>query len=168
MRLSELATKDPLTGIRNKTAYNQEAENIKFNMAAGNTFFGLAMIDMNDLKYINDTFGHEKGDIAIRKLCMTVCEVFEHSPVFRVGGDEFVVILRGADYDNASKLTEKFSRIMAATHIDATLPEWERISAAIGYAIFDEHKDITFEDVFSRADKKMYDNKAEMKRQVRE
>ncbi|MCR5279946.1 MAG: GGDEF domain-containing protein [Lachnospiraceae bacterium] len=164
MRLSELATKDALTGIRNKTAYSQEVENIKIQMAAGNKFFGVAMIDMNDLKYVNDTFGHEKGDIAIKKLCKTVCEVFEHSPVFRVGGDEFVVILRGTDYDNALKLTKKFSRIMGAMHIDATLPEWERINAAVGYAIFDEIKDYSYEDVFERADKKMYDNKAETKK----
>ena len=55
-------------------------------------------IDLNNLKTINDTYGHDKGNIAIMKLANMICEVFSKSPVFRIGGDEFAVILFKKDY----------------------------------------------------------------------
>ncbi len=166
MKLTELATKDALTGIRNKTAYDQEVERIKERLDAGDTFFGIAMIDMNCLKDINDKFGHEKGDEAVRKLCGVVCEVFDHSPVFRIGGDEFAVILRGGDYDRSSALSKEFTEQILAVHSDESLPEWERISAAIGFALFDPELDTYYEDVFKRADMAMYEKKAGMKQEA--
>ena len=69
--------------------------------------FGIAMIDLNNLKVINDTYGYEEGNYAIKKLCEIVCSVFSHSLVFRIGGDEFVVILKGADqkmYENKNEM----------------------------------------------------------------
>ena len=78
---------DALTGIRNKMAYDYEVEKLEKDLADGFNEFGLAMVDLNFLKKSNDTYGHEKGNISIRRLCMLVCEVFEHSPVFRIGGN---------------------------------------------------------------------------------
>lgn len=66
------------------------------------------MIDLNYLKLINDNFGHDKGNIAIKKICNIVCVTFKHSPVFRIGGDEFVVILENEDYDNIHTLIKQF------------------------------------------------------------
>ena len=78
---------DALTGIRNKMAYDYEVEKLEKDLADGFNEFGLAMVDLNFLKKTNYTYGHEKGNISIRRLCMLVCEVFEHSPVFRIGGN---------------------------------------------------------------------------------
>ncbi len=158
-----LANKDALTGIRNKTAYDNEVKQLEWSIGDGFKDFGIAMIDLNFLKRINDTFGHEQGNVAIKKLCFIVCHVFEHSPVFRVGGDEFVVILRGSDLKNIDGLVDKFNSTLDDMAKDKSLAQWERVSAAIGVAFFDPARDDSVENVFKRADKNMYARKKEMK-----
>ena len=161
--MRSLAVRDALTGVRNKTAYDAEVKKIEEEMTEGFTAFGLAMVDLNFLKRTNDTYGHEKGNVAIKKLCMLVCNVFKHSPVFRIGGDEFVVILRNNDYDQVDALVEEFNAHLATYQNDNSLEPWEQISAAIGIARFDQNTDTNVEDVFKRADQAMYDRKVAMK-----
>ena len=161
--LSELANKDALTGVRNRTAYDRYMERLQQELAEGDEKFGLAMADLNYLKIINDNYGHYKGNVAIQKFCGTLCDVFGHSPVFRIGGDEFVVILKGHDYDNCAELVLEFDRRLETLRQDDTLEEWEKISAAIGFALYDAALDRSPEDVSIRADKAMYDRKKEMK-----
>ena len=161
--MNTLANKDSLTGVRNRTAYDAESKRIEAEIAEGKTEVGLAMIDMNFLKRINDTYGHEKGSFAIKKLCQIVCNIFKHSPVFRIGGDEFVAILKNDDYQNADKLAQEFNLQMETISNDNKLKPWEQISAALGLALFDSKKDATLNDVFKRADFKMYMRKKEMK-----
>ncbi len=161
--MQELAIKDPLTGIRNKTAYDHEVSVLEKDLADGFNEFGLAMVDLNFLKKTNDTYGHEKGNISIRRLCMLVCEVFDHSPVFRIGGDEFIVVLKFRDYKNIDSLIEDFNARLEAVQADDELQPWEKISAAIGYAKYDKTMDKTVDDVFKRADKAMYERKVAMK-----
>ena len=163
MQFSEMATKDALTGIRNKTAYDKEVEKIVADMQSGNDKFGVVMVDLNYLKKINDEYGHEKGNIAIQNLCKVVCTVFDHSPVFRIGGDEFVAILRGEDYKNIDFLIDVFNNKLDDLQADATLNPWDKTSAAIGYALFDGALDLTYDDVFKRADEAMYQRKKDMK-----
>ena len=163
MQFSEMATKDALTGIRNKAAYDKEVEKILADMQKGNDKFGVVMVDLNYLKKINDEYGHEKGNVAIQNLCRIVCTVFDHSPVFRFGGDEFVAILRGEDYKNIDFLIEVFNNKLDDLQADATLKPWEKTSAAIGYALFDGSLDLTYDDVFKRADEAMYTRKKAMK-----
>ncbi len=121
------------------------------------------MIDLNFLKRMNDTYGHEKGNIAIKKLCYVICHVFKHSPVFRIGGDEFVTILKNEDYKNADALANEFNYQIESISNEKLLKPWEQISAAIGIALFDISKDTNVEDVFRRADQKMYLRKKQMK-----
>lgn len=163
-RFNELANRDALTGIRNKTAYNREIESMDWNLKTGVLEnFGIAMIDLNFLKKINDSFGHEKGDLAIQKLSRLTCTIFAHSPVFRIGGDEFVVILKGSDYTNSKELIAGFKATMAIIAEDTKLEPWEKISAAIGVAFYDSNVDGSVINVFQRADKEMYECKKEMK-----
>lgn len=161
--MQELAVKDALTGIRNKMAYDHEVRKLEADLADGFNEFGLAMIDLNYLKRTNDTYGHEKGNISIRRLCMQVCEVFEHSPVFRIGGDEFIVVLKFRDYKNIDNLVDDFNARLEQAQNDETLNPWEQISAAIGYAKFDKTVDKTVDDVFKKADQAMYERKVAMK-----
>ena len=153
--MRELANHDALTGIRNKTAYYADLQRIN------DTKLGLAVADLNYLKKINDTYGHDKGDLAIKKLCRLICEVFSHSAVYRVGGDEFVIILRGEDYDRYDLLAESFNAKLAEMSRDGTLAPWEKISAAIGAAFLEDGDDL--DSLFKRADRVMYDRKKEMK-----
>ena len=161
--MHKLAHKDALTGIMNKTAYDDEIRRIEWQMVDGYTKFGVAMIDLNFLKRINDTFGHEQGNIAIKKLCHIVCNIFEKSLVFRIGGDEFVVILENDDYNNADSLVEKFNATIEEIQKDDSLEQWEKVSASIGVAFYDPITDTSFANVFKRADKLMYIRKKEMK-----
>ncbi len=163
IKLGELVNLDPLTGIRNKAAYDKEVEKVMWELEGGNRKFGVAMIDLNYLKRINDTFGHDKGNIAIIKLCHLVCNTFVHSPVFRIGGDEFVVILKGQDYNNVYELVQQFNDDIDISSSDNSVEYWERTSAAIGYALYDKDIDSGYDNVFRRADKAMYERKKEMK-----
>ena len=163
--MSDLARTDALTGIRNKLAYDQEATILQRELDEGKTEFGIAIVDLNDLKKTNDLYGHDCGDVSLRQLSMITCTTFEHSPVFRIGGDEFAIILRGEDYQHIEELVETFvKRIRALQETDPSkLKPWERISAAIGYAIFDAKLDANVSAVFRRADEHMYENKKQMK-----
>ncbi len=164
-QLGDMAVRDPLTGIRNKNGYHQEVERVIGGIEQGDTKFGVVMVDLNFLKRINDTHGHDKGNESIVKLCKLVCETFAHSPVFRVGGDEFVAIVKGGDYDRVESLVARFNQSVQESSVDESLYPWERTSAAIGYALFDSRYDAGYDDVFRRADKAMYEHKKAMKAQ---
>lgn len=162
--MTELANQDALTGIRNKTAYDRTIRKMEYELDIGSlTEFGIVMIDLNYLKKINDNYGHEQGNLAIKNLCHIVCSVFVHSPVFRIGGDEFVVILRNSDYEAAYSLIAEFKHKLFVMEKDETLQPWEKVSAAIGFAAYDNKLDKNVVEVFNRADKNMYECKKEMK-----
>lgn len=163
MELSELAVKDALTGIRNKMGYDKEVKKCVQEIADGQTDIGVAMIDLNYLKKINDTYGHDRGNVAIVTLCQIVCHIFDHSPVFRIGGDEFVVVLRGHDLEHIDDLIEEFRRQLKERQDNEELQYWEKTSAAIGYAVYDSAVDSDFDSLFKRADEAMYKNKEAMK-----
>lgn len=101
-----MARFDELTGVRNKNAFKEYSESIDDKIKSGekNFSFGLILCDMNDLKLINDTRGHNFGDEYIQRASRIICNIFTHSPVFRIGGDEFVVVLTGEDYENRREL----------------------------------------------------------------
>ncbi len=159
--MNESANKDALTGIRNKNAYDKEVTLIEQEMVHGECEFGIAMVDMNHLKHINDTYGHDKGNVAIQKLCKLVCDTFHHSPVFRIGRDEFVILLKGNDYQKIDKLVSDFNQVVE--HPDPAKESWECPSAAIGYALYDPAIDNNFASVFNRADLAMFEKKKKMK-----
>ena len=168
-QMSELANQDALTGIRNKNAYDREVKKMEYELDMGNLInFGIAMIDLNNLKKINDNFGHEEGNYAIKKLCEIVCNTFVHSPVFRIGGDEFVVILKGSDFAIVYSLIANFKHELFMLEKNENLRPWEKVSAAIGFAEYDNKQDKGIVDVFKRADQKMYEDKKEMKAKMGE
>lgn len=161
--MNELAYKDSLTGIRNKLAYEQEAQRLSWGIAAGNAEFAMAVIDLNFLKKINDNYGHEQGNMALKNLCTLICKTFRHSPVFRIGGDEFCVVLEKNDYHNLDKLIADFSNAIKQNEARTDADPWVAFSAAIGYACFDKEVDRDVNNVLKRADKAMYANKKAMK-----
>ena len=161
-QLEALANRDSLTGIRNKTAYDNEIKSLERNLKLGQTEFGIGVVDLNYLKNINDTYGHEKGNEAIKNICHIVCNIFSRSPVFRIGGDEFAIILKDQDLNNIETLIERFNNKLSALAENNKLSPWEAVSAAIGYATYDCEKDASAVNVFKRADNKMYENKKRM------
>ena len=125
--------------------------------------FAICECDLNNLKLINDTYGHESGDLYIQKCCKAICSFAKHSPVFRIGGDEFVVILQNEDYEYCDELNEK---ILSFLYNEAKKdgPPVEKVSFAVGFSKFDGASDKSLKDVFSRADKEMYLHKHELKK----
>ena len=150
---------DALTGVRNKRSYDSAIDNLRADITQNVARFGIAIIDMNDLKHINDSYGHDHGDEAIVTVCRVICDVFDHSPVYRYGGDEFVVLLRNRDLENINDLVAEFRARIAALCGDQDSSAWERVSAAIGYAVFDPDTDTDTQSVFERADREMYRDK---------
>ena len=106
---------DGLTGVKNVTAYKEYTKEIDKKLRNGNAKFALALFDVNGLKYVNDNFGHEKGNMLIIDSCRCICRTFKRSPVFRIGGDEFVVVVEGEDLNNITHcknvLKEQFEQI---------------------------------------------------------
>ena len=166
-KMTTLANRDSLTGVKSKTAYDGFVTFLNEQIEKGEAQqFGLAMIDLNYLKDTNDNYGHDAGDEALIKLANTICLVFKHSPVYRVGGDEFIVVLRNDDFINHEALIEEFKERITTINNNDNLELHERISAAIGYSEFDKSKDKCVDDVFKRSDKAMYKHKKEMKETI--
>ena len=154
----EKARRDGLTGIKNKTAYGEfEAKLNKQIQSGENVKFAIALCDVNGLKTVNDTLGHIAGDEYIRSASRLVCQTFAHSPVFRIGGDEFVAILRGSDFENRERLEKKFTEAVKE-NVDQ-----HKVVVACGISVFDKEHDKDVSSVFERADALMYKNKMRMK-----
>ena len=153
------ANRDALTGVKNKHAYaDTEAQLDRHIKEKQSVEFAISIFDVNGLKKVNDTQGHQAGDQYIRKGCQIICNIFKHSPVFRIGGDEFAVISQGDDYKNAESLLEKVAELNeknAATG-DVTL--------AGGMSKY--CNDSSVADVFKRADALMYENKKMLKTRI--
>ena len=120
------------------------------------------MLDCNDLKVINDTYGHAKGDIYLQNACTAICRTFKHSPVFRVGGDEFTVILQHEDYDRRNELLDGIKEFERAHNAASTAP-WDMVALSVGMAVYDAEEDANVADVLKRADISMYEEKRQYK-----
>ena len=154
-RLAQAQSKaniDALTGVKNKHAYLDAEEKLNQQIEEGEQpEFAISILDVNDLKKVNDTEGHKIGDQYLRDACMIVCHIFKHSPVFRIGGDEFAVISQGSDYAHIDELVET----MDAHNTEAA--HTGGIVIACGMARREGDACVT--TVFERADQRMYENK---------
>ncbi len=156
----ELARRDELTGVKNKTAYGELEKSVQSNIDNGVDYlpFALVVCDVNDLKKINDSEGHVAGDEYLKAAAKILCDIFEHSPVFRVGGDEFVIFLRGNDYLDRENLMEKVFEQVRENIKTGSGPV-----LAVGMSEFIPGKDSLITEIFDRADRKMYENKRTIK-----
>ena len=155
------ANRDSLTGLRNTTSYKRLVAEFDKEIANKTANFGIAVFDLNQLKKTNDTYGHDVGDKLITTAAKVISDVFKRSPVFRIGGDEFLAILRHRDLEDCEKLFAQFDLECAKTFIEemGEIP----ISIARGFARFEPEQDLRFNDVFKRADNAMYENKRKNK-----
>ncbi len=162
-QLMEVMKRDPLTNVNNRTAYEAREKDLQAEIDIDeNTAFGIVMLDINNLKTVNDTLGHDAGDMYIIRCCHLICKTFRHSPVFRMGGDEFLVILIGDDFSRRDMLIGRMKKHMAAVK-NLTPTDAAYVSVACGLAVYDPARDNSVDDVVKRADAEMYRNKNEMK-----
>ena len=160
---NKMARQDSLTHTKNKTAWTELENELQRRIAAGGCDpFGLVICDINGLKAVNDTEGHKAGDDYIRASSLLVCRTFQHSPVFRIGGDEFLIVLVGEDYENRLKLITDLNKQSLNN-----VRKGEGAVVAAGLADYIPNHDLSVEDVFNRADHQMYDDKTRLKEEKR-
>lgn len=154
-----MATMDALTGVRNKHAYIDFEETLDAQIRTKKPLrFAVAVFDVNNLKRTNDTFGHQAGDLSIREACTNICNIFCHSAVFRVGGDEFAAILQGKDYEKRAELFVEMDALSRANLACG------KVVVACGISDFDPERDADVASVFTRADAAMYLHKKDLKK----
>ena len=158
----KMARQDVLTGIKNKTAYaelEQETQD-RIDKKPEDLSFAIVVCDLNDLKQVNDTEGHKAGDELLRASVQMICGIFVHSPVFRIGGDEFAIVLQGGDYQAREELLGKLRIKSIENKIRG---DFSRPVLATGISIFRPETDRKVSDVFERADARMYKDKKDLK-----
>ncbi len=158
--LNKQAYVDALTSVRNKGAYADYIQKLQDHIDNPKTRieFAFGVFDCDNLKQINDTYGHDKGDLYLKSSCRLICSIFRHSPVFRIGGDEFAVVLQNEDYRQREELVRQFRAAREELRETAANP-WEKANVTMGMAVYDPENDPAVIDVARRADQHMYENK---------
>ena len=153
-----LALTDPLTGVKSKHAFLLKQKEVDAAIEEGTAGeYAVVVCDVNGLKMINDTLGHKAGDEYIMNASRVVCNIFQHSPVYRVGGDEFVAVLKGHDYLVRKELVQE----LHDRSVENIATKGVVISG--GLSEYEPEKDATFHDAFERADALMYEEKQLLK-----
>ena len=152
-----MANTDSLTGVRNKNAYSENETVINKQIQAGELEkLAVVVADINGLKIVNDTQGHAAGDQLIKDACALICEYFVHGAVFRVGGDEFVILLRGKGYDTMHEVLRELNQ-----KVEENIKN-NAVVVSTGCSVL-KPEDQQLRDVFERADQIMYERKKELK-----
>lgn len=155
--INNLAYTDKLTGVKNNTAYLHDVAVLKQQMQERNIDFSVFVVDANGLKHINDNYGHELGNELIIKVTHMIADVFGQESLYRIGGDEFAVIL----YNVSKEEKENYQKAFDEAIDNQKGKIWA--SASVGSATYSKKTDSTYESVFNRADEDMYENKVRMK-----
>jgi diguanylate cyclase (GGDEF)-like protein len=152
------ANTDPLTGVKSKHAYAERESAVSHEVKEGRAEdFSVVVCDVNGLKHVNDTLGHKAGDEYIRAASRLICELYKHSPVYRVGGDEFVMILTGRDYEHREHILKELN-----VQVEANI-EKGAVVVSVGMSDYRPGEDQDFHTVFERADGLMYQRKQQLK-----
>ena len=156
---------DVMTRLGNKTAYTECIDAIYKRIINKEKFnFVVVVIDINDLKKVNDTYGHEYGDKLIQNGATILKKVWGSDFMYRVGGDEFVIICLGMDKGNAEKKIVLFEKSIEDYNCQNNGEE-SYLQMAIGMATYNPETDKEYMDVFRRADSAMYGDKKQKKQQ---
>ena len=157
-----LSFKDDLTGLYNRRGFFAMAEQglktAQRNGTEGVLLFG----DLDNLKEINDNFGHQEGDMVLIDISGLLKETFRESDIIaRVGGDEFVILAMNCNENSAEKLTARFEKSLTNYNFLGKRPY--ALSMSLGIAHYNPQKSCSLEALLTRADKMMYDNKQKRK-----
>lgn len=151
---------DVSTGVGNKTAYLELVKSLNDEISQGGASFAIAVFDLNGLKKINDNCGHEYGDMIISGAAICIGAVYGASRTFRIGGDEFISVLKGETKDGVVSQFEKLNDYVEKFNRKAEVNE-EKLSLSMGAAEYVPDLDQSFKTVFKRADEQMYFDKGE-------
>lgn len=161
--INHLTYTDTLTKIHNSTAYNEAVLNLDTQINVGDVSFAIVIMDLNDLKKMNDTFGHGAGDVLLQDAAQIMKKTFGSEYLYRIGGDEFVAILTDDAIERREELLERFKEEIDRFNRSPGKHYEQDLRIARGMALYDSSQDSSFADVFQRADDLMYQNKQELK-----
>lgn len=151
MLLKKKAEQDSLTGLLNRRAFDK----LKTILGNSSKLVAFAVVDVDNFKQINDAYGHETGDLMLKKISGLLESSFRSSDyIIRFGGDEFVMILTEIKYENLDTIVNKFDRINTLLKT----PEDEYPSTSLSVGITFSPKGFT-DDLFSKADQALYEAK---------
>lgn len=157
---------DALTGVYNSIAYERNIKLINQKIHKDESArIALAIFDINNLKQMNDSHGHHVGDKLITNCVAIIKESFKTSHIYRIGGDEFAVIITGSDYDNKESITRILHEKLNSLN-DQHNGSSSDISMAFGIATYSKKLDNDYVSLFSRADADMYENKKFLKKKL--
>jgi diguanylate cyclase (GGDEF)-like protein len=156
--LQRMSFVDDLTGLRNRRGFFALAEQqVKLADRTKNGFL-LPLADLDDLKSINDAFGHREGDLALIETARALKETFRESDIIaRIGGDEFAVIAIEAGPDSAEVLRHRLSKNLEARNAGGS--RRYTVSISLGIASYDPEHPCTIDELLARADAQMYEQK---------
>ena len=146
-RLRELSRTDVLTGIMNRNEMNNRIDELREGKAKVERL-GIVFADLNGLKRVNDQFGHVEGDRMLKESAAVLRQVFAGDEIYRAGGDEFMIITRGAEEEELRKRCEEIKRHAA---------EYKYVSFAAGYCVISDSREIR--TALKTADERMYRDK---------
>ena len=159
--LEKLADQDSLIEISNRRAFVREMTRMISYSDRYGINSSLIFLDMNDLKIINDTYGHKAGDKALLHIAKSMISNLRDSDIIgRLGGDEFGIILPKASEENADA---KAKQILAKLDKDPLILEGKKIALKVAYGIYPLHSGLSPDQALEHADKKMYTHKQSMK-----
>ncbi len=161
-KLEVYVYRDKLTGLRNTAAYMRKGAELDKRRSEESLAYAVVVFDANFLKRVNDRYGHEAGNELIRRAANIICRVFAHSPVFRVGGDEFVAILEKQDYEHREQLLRSFDEQTQAERFEV---EGDELAVSVARGIGVYRSGMEYAAVFHEADAAMYEHKMGMKKE---
>ena len=150
---------DSMTRVGNKTAYTECVDAIHRRIENKEKFsFAVIVTDINDLKKINDTYGHEYGDLLIQNGAASLKKIWDSKFIYRIGGDEFVVIYADVNKEMIEQEVAALDEIVDGFNMQNHSRRFH-LQMAVGMAVYDPELDNEYMDVFRRADSAMYENK---------
>ena len=164
-KINKQAYTDAATDVGNKAAYHDAVQRIDKMSQHANGDYAIFVMDINYLKMYNDKYGHEFGDMLISDASTIIKKVFGDYNIYRIGGDEFAVLINAPEDGLCEKLVKEFRAEQELFNRNAKHYELG-VRIAIGYAV-NSADDNDYADVFKRADKQMYIDKQEIKKTAR-
>jgi diguanylate cyclase (GGDEF)-like protein len=152
--MARLATTDALTGLPNRRAFLERAEQARLASQRQRHPLALMMIDIDHFKQLNDRWGHACGDEALVVFARTARQVMrEYETIGRLGGEEFAMILPGADLQGAMQAAERLRLAVRAATVMTSGPSYT-MTVSIGVVVLDPNEDLSA--ALARADRALY------------
>ena len=157
-KLREASLTDELTGLLNRRGFMALAEKQLQISKRYKRSFSVLFLDLNEMKHINDSFGHQAGDQALIELADLIKKTFRSSDILaRMGGDEFTVLINEPDTDNDKTIVKHFMKHLQSFNARSVSPY--KLSTSLGIAHFDPAHPKSIDDLLAEADKLMYEHK---------